>query len=419
MPDAVPSAVMQQLAELSAAAEIHADQRHGLALTDDGLARIDQILDREREQGDPGERESVALCYGAWIGQHLVMRHHAVWVGLYEPVPPRVRLQGVCYSPIDAVRRRLVDPAAASVHQLVSCTIRSSHADVASETTINRSAWDHCAGDVRFAASDAGAPLDSAAIQAALDPWLMDIDLRGLRLLCLAAAGGTHGPLYAQAGAQVTVVDFSSALLALDEQAARRHRLPLTTIQADLRDLSVLDESSFDMVLQPVSSCYIPDLQPMHAGVARVLKPGGLYLSQHKSPASLQAGRWQSHPSPPRERGTDSHPNPTHERGAYLLLHPAAEGYRLVPAAGSAAFPHRESEMVEYVHPLDSLLGGLCRNGFIIEDFQEPVRGDAWAPPESAEHRAHFLPPYFKVLARLQSVSSPTFSPRCGVLRPS
>jgi len=35
-------------------------------------------------------------------------------------------------------------------------------------------------------------------------------NVRGLKLLCLAAGGGKHGVIYAEAGAQVTVVDLAS-----------------------------------------------------------------------------------------------------------------------------------------------------------------------------------------------------------------
>ena len=51
-------------------------------------------------------------------------------------------------------------------------------------------------------------------------------DIRGLKLLCLAAGGGKHGAIYAQAGALVTVVDLSPAMLELDRQvAAERGRV--------------------------------------------------------------------------------------------------------------------------------------------------------------------------------------------------
>ena len=50
-----------------------------------------------------------------------------------------------------------------------------------------------------------------------------------------------------------------------------------------------LGDAVFDVVVQPVSTCYVPDLAKVYAEVSRVTKVGGLYVSQHKQPASLQA----------------------------------------------------------------------------------------------------------------------------------
>ena len=64
--------------------------------------------------------------------------------------------------------------------------------------------------------------------------WLQG-NIRGKTLLCLAAGGGRQGPLYAAAGAIVTVVDISPAMLEIDRQIAeqrnyrsRRWKLPWT-----------------------------------------------------------------------------------------------------------------------------------------------------------------------------------------------
>ena len=57
-------------------------------------------------------------------------------------------------------------------------------------------------------------------------PWLPS-SLKGLEVLCLAAGGGKHGPLYAAAGARVTVVDLSASMLDLDRQVARERKLHL------------------------------------------------------------------------------------------------------------------------------------------------------------------------------------------------
>ena len=49
--------------------------------------------------------------------------------------------------------------------------------------------------------------------------WLGE-SITGQNLLCLAAGGGRQSSLYAAAGANVTVVDLSSAMLELDRQVA-------------------------------------------------------------------------------------------------------------------------------------------------------------------------------------------------------
>ena len=55
-------------------------------------------------------------------------------------------------------------------------------------------------------------------------------------------------------------------------------------------NLGMFDQAEFDIVIQPVSTCYIPDITAVYREVARVCKPGGIYISQHKQPHSLAAG---------------------------------------------------------------------------------------------------------------------------------
>jgi hypothetical protein len=52
------------------------------------------------------------------------------------------------------------------------------------------------------------------------------------------------------------------------------------------------------------------------------------------------------------------------------------------------------------VHPLSALLGGICRAGFTIEDVSEPDHARPDAEVGSFAHRAAYLPPYLRVLAR-------------------
>jgi SAM-dependent methyltransferase len=255
----------------------------------------------------------------------------------------------------------------------------------------NRRAWDdRVKGRMRFtrpAADDEFAdPLKT------LDGlgWLGG-DVRGRRLLCLAAGGGRQGPLYAAAGADVTVVDISPAMLELDRQVAAERKLALRTVEASMDDLSMFAAGEFDVVIHPVSTCYVPDVEPVYREVARVTRGGGLYISQHKQPASLQAS---IEPSP---------------RG-YELREPYYRQGPLPPIAGSRL---REEGTLEYLHRWEQLLGLLCRSGFAIEDLVEPLHADPGAAPGDFAHRCRYIAPYVRIKARRQGDA-----PRVDVWKP-
>jgi SAM-dependent methyltransferase len=203
-------------------------------------------------------------------------------------------------------------------------------------------------------------------------------DIRGKRLLCLAAGGGKHGPLYAAAGAVVTVVDISPAQLELDRQVAAERRLELRTIEASMDDLSMFAAAEFEFVIQPVSTCYLPEIGPVYREVARITRGGGLYISQHKSPTSLQAH------IAPSARG-------------YELAEPYYRSGPLPPVVGS---PHREEGTLEYLHRWEEILGLLCRAGFFIEDVIEPLHAKSDAAPGTFAHRSRYVAPYVRIKAR-------------------
>jgi hypothetical protein len=67
----------------------------------------------------------------------------------------------------------------------------------------------------------------------------------------------------------------------------------------------------------------------------------------------------------------------------------------------------REQGAAEFIHSFGGLLGGICAAGFVIEDCWEPPEADAAASPGAYGHRARFLPPYLRLLARRQAASRP------------
>jgi SAM-dependent methyltransferase len=203
-------------------------------------------------------------------------------------------------------------------------------------------------------------------------------DIAHKKLLCLAAGGGRQGPLYAAAGADVTVVDISAGMLELDRRVAAERGLEMRLVQSSMDDLSMLAEGEFEIVIHPVSTCYVPDLTAVYREVARVCRSHGLYISQHKQPASLQA---------------DMQPTPH----GYELVLPY---YRRGPLPEVQQSVHREDGTLEYLHRWEQLVGGMCRAGFVVEDLVEPPHCDAHARPGSFGHRSRYVAPYVRFRAR-------------------
>jgi SAM-dependent methyltransferase len=169
---------------------------------------------------------------------------------------------------------------------------------------------------------------------------------------CSASRPGRRNTgLYAAAGAIVTVVDLSPAQLELDRVVAAERRLELKTVEASMDNLGMFAAGEFDIVIHPVSTCYLPQIEPVYQQVARVTRAGGLYISQHKSPTSLQADILAG------------------SRG-YELIEPY---YRSGPLPPVVRSPHREEGTLEYLHRWEEILGLMCRAGFVIEDLVEPL----------------------------------------------
>ena len=208
--------------------------------------------------------------------------------------------------------------------------------------------------------------------------WI-DGGLDGKHVLCLAGGGGLQAPLYAAAGAKVTVVDISPGMLEQDRLVARERSLEVQTISASMDDLSMLPNASFDLVTQPVSTCYVPNLAKVYTEIARVLRNNGQYLSQHKQPANLQA-------------------TPTPFPSGYTITEDYYAKGPVPPLQGE--FEHREKGALEFVHRWEEIIGGLCRSGFVIEDLAEPKHGDQAAEPGTFRHRSQYIPPYVAIKAR-------------------
>jgi SAM-dependent methyltransferase len=242
----------------------------------------------------------------------------------------------------------------------------------------NRHAWDAFVRTKgRFTAPAKDEDLRDPLARLDSRGWLGG-SVAGRRVLCLAAGGGRAGIMFAAAGAHVTVVDISPEMLAIDRRVAQERGLDVRCVEASMDDLSALPGAGFDIVSQPVSTCYVPDIVAVYRQVARVAAPGALYISQHKQPASLQAE------VTPSGRG-------------YELAEPY---YRQGPLPTVEGSLHREAGTLEFLHRWEEIVGGLCRTGFVVEDLTEPFHADDEAERGAWRHRCQYVAPYVRIKAR-------------------
>lgn len=249
----------------------------------------------------------------------------------------------------------------------------------------NRQAYDRMVQARHFLTQPVSAE-ELASPLATLDAkgWLGG-NIRGWNVLCLAAGGGRQGPLYCAAGARVTVLDISTAMLQLDRQISANLGINYQTVQGEMSDLSMFRPEEFDLVAHPVSTCYVADVETVFIQVARVLRPGGLYISQHKQPMNLQASLEMN-------------------QGRYVVETPV--GYPAKSLSIGQASLLREPDTVEFAHSLDAILGGICRAGMLIEAVSEPDHANLDSEPGTMGHRSRFIRPYLRIKARKKTDAS-------------
>ncbi len=109
-------------------------------------------------------------------------------------------------------------------------------------------------------------------------------EIAGKDVLCLASGGGQQAPILATAGANVTSFDNSQKQLEQDKLVAEREGLKIRLEQGDAADLSRFDDSSFDLIFNPCSNLFMPQLEPVWKQCFRVLRPGGTLMAGATNP---------------------------------------------------------------------------------------------------------------------------------------
>lgn len=188
-------------------------------------------------------------------------------------------------------------------------------------------------------------------------------DLNGVAILCLASGGGQQAPVLAATGANVTCFDNSPAQLEKDKFVAERDGLTIKLEKGDSADLSRFPDASFDLIFNPASNVFFPDLEPVWRECHRVLRPGGTMLVGFMNPAMFifdmdlaeDEGRLEVKNTLP-----------------YSDVHSLSkeEAQKRIAA----------NETMEYSHSLETQIGGQIAAGFVITGLYEDYWSDEATP---------------------------------------
>ena len=213
-------------------------------------------------------------------------------------------------------------------------------------------------------------------------------EVTGKNVLCLASGGGQDSVAFSLLGANVTVLDLSDVQLERDRQAAAHHGLKISTCQGDMRDLSVFPANSFDIVWQVYSLNFVPSVEPVFSGVARILRPGGIYFLQFANPfVHAVDDVWDGH--------------------AYPLHYPYIDGEDLTQYFPDWDVTQPDGTIVklpgphEFRHTLGTVMNTMVSHGFIFLGLWEWMRGDENPEPGSWPHFTQVAPPYLETFWRL------------------
>lgn len=104
-------------------------------------------------------------------------------------------------------------------------------------------------------------------------------NLKGANVLGLASGGAQQMPILNAVGANCTVLDYSQKQLDQEKKVAEREHYDIELIRADMTKPFPFEDNKFDLIVNPVSNCYIEDVRPVWKECYRVLKKGGILLT--------------------------------------------------------------------------------------------------------------------------------------------
>lgn len=264
----------------------------------------------------------------------------------------------------------------------------------------NRRMWERlAAAGIPYTRPQGTPPRDPRAKRRFLDELtegqLVGIELTGKRVLSLAGGGGWDAILFAELGADTTLVDLSARQLATVRALARERGTKVRFVRADMRDLSAFADASFDLVYHHHSLVFVPDAARVIREVARVLAPGGTYVFSTMHPVTLRMYEtWTGTGWGFKQRYFANGPVPVKD------------------ATWEFDDVKVHAPTLEYAHRISDLVTACGRVGLAVDRMWEWSPGDAGGPPGSDNELERYLPAFIAIRARRPAAREASRSPR-------
>ena len=145
-----------------------------------------------------------------------------------------------------------------------------------------------------------------------------------------------------------------------------------------MADLSVFPDETFDLIFNPLSTLFVPDLVPVWRECFRVLRGGGVLMTGFMNPDEFIFDH-----------------EVLDNEGAFVVKYPLPYVEHETLSSAALAQRIRDNKMFHFSHTMDDQLGGLMRAGFVMTGFYEDRR-----PEEDKNPVRNFFPSFY--IARLQ-----------------
>jgi SAM-dependent methyltransferase len=185
-----------------------------------------------------------------------------------------------------------------------------------------------------------------------------------------------------------------------DKLEAEKYGFDIKIIQSDMRDLSKFEDQTFDVVYQPYSINYVPEVKTVIEGVSRILKPGGVYHVMFHNP--FVQGSWKD-----SCWGSEWDQAELWHGIGYPISQPYQDGLPIKVADQTWNFEDTQGKAVkttapqEFKHTLSTILNTLVENHMSLLKFEEYTGDpDETSVPGTWDHYASVAAPWLFLWAK-------------------